>query len=69
MSEGTIPIASSHGVQRTLINRIIPEKTLLTAKDNRNQQVGLLDILHKARQQEEETDIRLRNWPTVDVTT
>jgi len=49
MNECTIPVASYHGVQRALINCTIPEKTLLTATDSRNQQEGLLDILRKAR--------------------
>jgi len=49
MNKCTIPVASYHGVQRALINCTIPEKTLLTATDSRNQQEGLLDILHKAR--------------------
>lgn len=61
MSECTIPVASCHGVQRALINCIMPEKTVLTPTDNWNQQEGLLDNPHKARQQEEETDVTLRN--------
>jgi hypothetical protein len=47
MSECTVPVSSQHGVQLALISCVTPEKNLLTATENRNQQEGLLDILHK----------------------